>query len=247
MALFDNCVAAWKLSDLTDATGRGNTLTNNGGTTFIAGKIGNCAHFVTSSSQALNKLTSADVEVNGAGGALWEIGLWVKLADKVSTYWFIAKDDAGAGEYNIQYDQTADRFQATTYRSGGIASVAVANNFGSPTAGVWYCINAWYDGTDFRIAINDGTPDVQVGVATDPSTAAGFNIGKLNQFGGVYTNADIDAVHIWKGRVLTSGNRTEFYNAGTGIEFSAGGGATQMPYYGGGHSPYRVIRRHSSY
>jgi hypothetical protein len=38
-------VAFWKLSDLTDASGNGNTLTNNNSVTFGAGLVGNAAEF----------------------------------------------------------------------------------------------------------------------------------------------------------------------------------------------------------
>jgi hypothetical protein len=41
----DGLLAFWKLADLTDASGNGNTLTNNNSVTFGAGKIGNAAEF----------------------------------------------------------------------------------------------------------------------------------------------------------------------------------------------------------
>jgi hypothetical protein len=53
MALTDNIIAYYKLEDLTDATGNGNTLTAVNSPSVVTGKIWNCYDFVKSSNQCL--------------------------------------------------------------------------------------------------------------------------------------------------------------------------------------------------
>src|SRR5215831_2548559 len=102
MALFDQCVAAFKLDDLTDATGRGNDLTNNNSATFGAGKIGNAAYFTAASSQYLSHASDSDLAL-GAGS--YTIGCWIYLASTpASSLTFISKWKTGDLEYILFWD-----------------------------------------------------------------------------------------------------------------------------------------------
>ncbi len=66
--------AYWNLSDLSDAYGA-STLTNNGGVTFVPGKVGNAANFVAT--QTLSNAGNAALVSNG--GDIWVAG-WVHPA-----------------------------------------------------------------------------------------------------------------------------------------------------------------------
>ena len=233
--LFNGCVAAWKLSDLTDATGRGNTLTNNNLTTFNTGKIGNAGYFTRASSQYLSLADNADVST---GNVDFTIACWVYLTDKTTRQMIVTKDDdtAGSREYILSYDQAGDRFRFQVGISGDDVSTldAVANTFGSPSTATWYCLIAGYDTATQKafISVNDGALD-QSGTGT-PQTSGGaqFRIG-AREYASFeeHLNGRIDAVHIWK-RVLTTDERTEFYNSGNGVEFSAGSPDVTLPLTG---------------
>src|SRR5436190_21285349 len=110
MSLFDGVVAAWKLSDLTDATGRGNTLTNNNSATFNTGKIGNAAYFTGSSSQYLSRSSNADLQ---AGDIDFTLGCWFYIPNANSNQdaVLVAKrsEVAGGSDYALYYEGSIDQ------------------------------------------------------------------------------------------------------------------------------------------
>jgi hypothetical protein len=75
ISLARDLVAFWKLDNLTDSSGNGNTLTNNGDAQFVTGKIGNCA--ITDGSNYLqNNSLSPTFNPNGPEGE-FTISCWV--------------------------------------------------------------------------------------------------------------------------------------------------------------------------
>lgn len=223
MALFDGCVAAWKLSDLIDATGRGNTLTNNNSVAFVAGKIGNAAEFVTASSKFLSKASSADVD---RGHTEWSLGFWYKPASTTSIQVLIGmQDDVNGGGFSIRTAAGGNGLTFTTLTSGGSASgsVSVTPAF---VAGNWYSIVVRHSPTDglLYLNVNDTASSGSGGLTgTTGSCAAQFRIGARAYPGfQEYTDGLIDAVAIWS-RKLSNAEVTEFHNSGNGIEFTGGG------------------------
>lgn len=74
MALTTNLVAAWDLSDTSDASGNGRTLTNTG-VTFIAGKIGDCGVWNPRGATGDNMKVNSNL---GITGGACTISLWYK-------------------------------------------------------------------------------------------------------------------------------------------------------------------------
>ena len=74
MALTDNLLAFYKLNDLTDSSGNGNTLTNNGDVTFSSGKIGNAAVF-----DGTNWLSSSENTAFGTSNL--SVSMWVNASN----------------------------------------------------------------------------------------------------------------------------------------------------------------------
>lgn len=225
MALFTGCVAAWELDDLTDATGRGNTLTNNNSATFNTGKIGNAVYVASASSQYLSKASSADVEM---GDIDFTIGCWAYATSLGATakHIILGKDASGQREYYLHAEDQGGGSSNYRYSfavfSGGVEKTVIANTFGNIVAGVWNCIIVWWNASTqtLSISINDGGVDnFSVGADLGAVGTAQFRIGS-RQFSGFenYWNGRIDAVHLWK-RVLSPTERSEFYNSGNGIEF----------------------------
>src|SRR3990167_8467417 len=172
MALIDNLIAYWKLEDLVDSTGTITDLTNNAAVTFTSGKILNAATFASASSQYLSHASTANLQT---GDIAWTINYWVKLTDKTANRAFIYKGDVNNStyEYVTFYNSVADRFRFII-----AASTVTADNFGSPTAGVWYMITVQHAsaGGAITIQVNAGTAD-SVAAITGTSNAEPFQIG----------------------------------------------------------------------
>ena len=85
------------------------------------------------------------------------------------------------------------------------------------SSNTWYYVVAWHDsvGNQVGISVNDSVPDTAAFTFGSFDDVGTFAIGKesVNYFGGT-----IDEVGFWK-RTLTSGERTQLYNAGAGLAY----------------------------
>jgi hypothetical protein len=218
-ALLTDLISYWKLDEASgtrvdSVTATGNDLTDNNTVTSATGKVGDAAHFVNANDEWLSR-TSNDSLRCGDIDFTW--ALWVKLTDKTKTYYILDKRTAGAIEYELYYWQAGDRFSSTC-TAGGLNDAIL----GSPTAGVWYfvvlCHNA--AANTWTMQFNDGTANSLDTGGTAPALTTGdFTLGDSsgvaagNEFQG-----DIDEVGFWK-RVLTAGEITSLYNAGSGVTY----------------------------
>jgi hypothetical protein len=208
--LLNNLVAYYSLDNVSDATGRGNTLTNNGGASFVAGRVGNCANFVAASGQRLVRASTSDLVL---GDIDFTITCWVNLGDKSVDRPIVVKGDGGGYEYGIVYDAAQDMFKFTDSNHSVLAST-----FGSPSLATWYFIAVTYlNGSSFpSISVNSGAADAD-GIGQIPDTK-NFNIG--TDGGGVsFMDGRMDEVGIWKA-VLTPDQLTALYNSGAGLAYS---------------------------
>jgi hypothetical protein len=221
--LLTNLTASWKLSDLTDAIGS-NTLTNNNSVTFNTGKIGNAGYFTNGSSRYLSIASNSAVQT---GDVDWTIGAWVYTGDlsTLQIAWAKRGDTAGQDEYVLYYDGI-NRLSAIVFSATDSAHSVTANNFGAPSIFTFYCVIVWHDAAadTINISVNDGaTNSAATGGALQAASNGEFDIGRQNKAAGFgYWEGRIDNVNIWK-RVLTAGERTRFYNGGTGCEHAFGG------------------------
>src|SRR3990167_2143510 len=208
--LLDNLIAYWKLEDLVDSTGTITDLTNNAVVTFTAGKILNAATFASASLQSLSHASEANLQT---GDIAWTFNFWVKLTDKVASSPFLYKGDEANStfEYVCYYDPGTDRFILNV--TGNSLS---ANNFGSPTAGVYYMITVQHAGIGgaITIQVNNGTAD-SLAAITGTSNASDFRIGHDGNDLAHFTNGQIDEVGFWK-RALTAGEIIGLFNCGGG-------------------------------
>src|SRR3990167_2521881 len=209
--LQSNLIAYWALENLTDSKGTISDLTNNASVTFIAGKILNAAHFVAASNQYLSHASEANLQT---GDIAWTFNFWVKLTDKVANSPFLYKGDAlnSTFEWIFYYDQASDRFINNT-----TGTAVTANNFGSPTVGVWYMITVQHAsaGGAITIQVNAGTANSTAGV-TGTSNASELKIG--NDGLGADLNGDLYEIGFWK-RALNAQEISALYNGGRGLAY----------------------------
>jgi len=208
--------AFYKLDDLTDSSGNGNTLTNVGGVTFSSGKIGDCAIFDANGAGGKHLATS----VSGGPGSGLTVSMWVKI---------VSTSVAGSLIQAVTGDQSG-WFIGLDAGSGRLAYLAgsgtwnVADQFGSPFSdNVWYHIVKRADASGVKIYIDGAEAGSW---ANNTWTSAPIELGHFAYHSGSRDeswNGSIDSVGIWN-RALTSGEIAELYNSGAGKEtpFSTG-------------------------
>ncbi len=188
------------------------TLTNTNSVAAIAGKVGNCAEFVDTSSQYLGVATDAGIEFLGVD---FYCCAWVKFNDIGTEYEIVACKRPGTynGEWQLHITP-GSALQFETYGSGGIVDITSSV---TPTTGVWYFIE-WGvkdSGVTGFICIDRGTEDTAT-VAIDTSGSNLF----LGYDGGVeYFDGLIDQFAIYSA-VPGSTYRNELYNSGSGKAYA---------------------------
>jgi len=200
MAITDGILAYWNLNDdgsggvsLLDATGNGNTLTNNGSVALGAGFIGNgSASFDTYN--YLNLGNSLPFTIGD-----FSVSLWVNPFDTVNYLSFF-----GTGGFAIN----------SNGKSGGIDvnNASVGSDI-STTGNL-------ADGTWSHIAVtNDaGVTSLYVNGIFQASTEQEMAIGANLKIGGVFGESwygQVDEVGVWS-RVLSTVEITSLYNNGIG-------------------------------
>lgn len=217
MSLTTNLVAYYKLNDLTDATGNGNTLTNHNSAVFDAGLIGNGVDFGTSGSKFLNI-------AHDFGNPPYSISGWVKLNQEITSSYYtlfsIKSHATGASSTNTNL---------LYYYNGGtiqlLTQIYRTSNY-SPTYNVTLGTSTWHhivftdDGTN-QYQYLDGTQIMSnlggTGTQTIASNAE-FAIGEYVANNGLYALAKEDEVGIWT-RALSSSEVTQLYNGGAGLQY----------------------------
>lgn len=195
----------WKLSDTSDALGV-RTLTNNGSTPFVAGKVGNCADMLIASGQYLSR-ASATLGFTTA----MTISVWYKQDSAANDKTIIQIGNDGLNPRNFlkmesNYWHVGGNTQTTT-TTGGIA-----------TSTNWINWIITIDGTTAHSYVNGADTPVTLNEAFGTDISRAFYIGAYNNGSETANfNGLIDAVGLWS-RAITAAEVADLYNAGTGLE-----------------------------
>lgn len=189
-------------------------LTDSGGTKVQA-HIGSGVQFASASTE---RWTHAD-------DALFEIAdndrtmaFWVNMTTKSADMVIAAKNDGTNSDWQLLYNQTADRFRFAAW-NGGVETTVNADNLGSPSTDTWYLIVIKHDPTanTISIQVNNGTANSTGFTGGTDTDGAVFSLGARSD-GSLYFNGIIDDWAIWN-RLLTAGELTTLYSNGNGIGY----------------------------
>jgi hypothetical protein len=199
-SLLTGLLAFYNLSDLTDASGNGNTLTNNGGVDFVNGKIGSAADFDGS-----NYFTGPNF--NGYGDTFTVSG-WINtplteeswIAAQYPGFIIGVRDDGSIVVSDLQsWDE--------------------ATSAGLIDAGDWYHVVCRVVNGLAKVYLNNSLvlEVTDTGRLLDLQNGTrGFGISG-DSGAGNQGECKIDALGIWN-RALTDAEVAELYNAGAGKE-----------------------------
>ena len=227
MALLSGLQVYYKLEDLTDSSGAGMTLTNNGVVTFVAGKISNAANFVSTSSQFLSHVDATPFQM---GTGSFSMSAWIKFTTNVAGIDLVAYGNpAGGAALGYAIVQSGIHIG---FAIGDGTHTAAKDSVTTNNDGVWHFAVFTCDRAGLgSIYIDNGTPDtVSVTTVTGSlNSSTGFGIG--GGAGGIHlSDSSIDEVGIWN-RILTTGEISTLYNGGTGLTYPFGEGlAAPYPY-----------------
>lgn len=220
-SLYSNLISYWPLHEATlnraDLIGSNNALAPIAVPTGAAGIVENSTVFASASSQRLDIASNATLQT---GNIDFTFAFWGLLTSKPAALMaFIIKYNATAGnfEYEIYWDNAADRFKAAICRATDSSQIVTANTFGAPSTATWYFITVWYDTSNLglNISINNGVPDtLTLGGVPQAAGTANFSMGG-NAVASQYLNGQMCEVGRWN-RVLTQQERTWLYNNGQG-------------------------------
>jgi hypothetical protein len=217
--LLTDLISYWKMDEVSgnavDSHGT-NTLTPDGTGTIgtAAGKIATSRSLLAASAQSFSIADNASVSL---GDIDCTITGWFN-ATTLPVFDFVSKDiEAGSDrEYLVGYNGSRMRFGV--FSSAGAFTQVVANTFGGLSTGTWYFIAAWHDAVNNVLGISvNGTADTLSYSNGIRDAAARFAIGSR---GAISNRLDgsIDEIGLWK-RMLTSGERSQIYNAGSGLAY----------------------------
>lgn len=212
-SLLTDLVAYWALNgDGTDATGRGNDLTNSGAS-WAAGLIGQAADLERLESDYLYRADNADLSMDGTS---FSVSAWCKPESMPAAMYVASKDASAANrEWHVAVLATGEAFIGLPLVP---AYVSVSTPAGVVSAGGWFHIVATVDiaTKTITIRVNDGTVYSNTYTSDFGATLADFSVGTrqgdVNKFDGL-----IGPVAIWK-RVLSAAEITALYNAAPDIE-----------------------------
>jgi hypothetical protein len=201
-------VAYWKLDeasgDRTDTFG-GLVLTNHsaGSTT---GKISNCTTFTSGSSHYMQGGDVLDATTD------FTIGFWgYKTTSPAATMTFIQKGSGAFSEYEIYHRSTTQKMAVVTNNGTVVDETTV----GVLATGAWFAVMCWFDSGSGTLYISVNDTAAASGSASVANGSNTLNFGCEGNGAGGFLNGRMDEVAFWS-RVLTAGERTEWYNSTNG-------------------------------
>lgn len=217
MAITDNLTVGYKFDE---ASGNAldvllsNDLTDTNTVTATTGKVSGARLFTKANAEYF---THADNAAFSTGDIDFTWAVWINAVTPSNTAVLFSKSDATVTEYELYISGTKVRFYV---ENGGASADVGATTFGNLTGSTSYFVVAWHDSVNniVGVSVNDvsDTTSYSSGVLDN---AHPFYVARNGaNFAGQYFDGWMDELFFWK-RVLTSGERTQLYNAGAGLAY----------------------------
>lgn len=210
--------ALYHLSDATDSSGRGNTLTNLNTATFVAGRFGNAV--------SLNGTNQALVLTNHFFSA-------AQLANLTISFWVKLNAEIASGSYRFvewhtdKVTSTSGMLQLIEYQyNTGAPQIYFLNNLSVTPVEIFYPItlgiNNWYHiayvksgTTKLEAFVNGKQVGANTGSGTDNGGDTGYTydiaIGTSRNANGAWANSKIDELAVFE-RALTAREVKDYYS-----------------------------------
>jgi hypothetical protein len=252
VALSDNLIAYYSLDEASgnalDAHGS-NDLTENSTVGIGTGKVNGARDFEQTESDYFEIADNTDLST---GDIDFTIALWFKPESTPVINGIACKGTAGGAntEWSL-FSFLTSNWQFQVYQS--TTAYTAINSAVAPSAGNWFFLVAWHDSAanTINLQVNNGKPASTAHSIGVNDGNESFNIGRASAT--YFGDGLIDEVGFWK-RVLTSDERTELYNSGSGRDYAyitgGGGGAASrltkyaqnIPYMHGNNRFIRIGR-----
>lgn len=227
MALTDSLLAYYSLSDTSDATGNGNTLTNQNTCTFVSGLIADGASQGTSNT---NKSLYRNTDFGIAATTAFTVSMWVKCNNEIGSgswnLFTLGNTGASSATRRCLYDYNGGTRQIRFMRTG-FSYVAVTSNLTMGTSNFYHIVYV-YNGTTFTGYVNNSSVGTS-STATDSSTQSEsyrWNMG-AHQLTNEVASFLMDETGVWN-RALTTDEISQLYNGGAGLAYPLTVGGAQI-------------------
>lgn len=210
-------VSWWALDETSgtrvDAHGS-NDLTDNNTVGVTTGKVDDAAHMLTANSESLSNTSPINLE---GGERDWTIAMWFQRTNGLSILPLVHK---GSSSAEADTDYVIAHIDATNTIRLHVSDGSSWEIVDSTTASVntWYYLICSHEISTktIRISLNAGTEasTIYTGTANEVSSTR-FILGNYSTF---YYHGYMDEAAFWS-RLLTSDERAELYNSGSGIAY----------------------------
>lgn len=200
-----------------DVSGNGITLTDNNTVTGNPGPSANIAlasQFTLANSEYLS--VADDDRLDMGTGAQMTLCAWVYLdSAPAAVLNIVSKFNASGNQrgYAMEWNNVTNRMNLL-YSVAGTSAVTLGYSSLVISTATWYFFTVTYDGVNFSLNVNGGTPIVTATTGDIFATTTPFQIG-LRGATTLYWDGRICGVGLWK-RVLTATELAFLYNGGSG-------------------------------
>jgi hypothetical protein len=201
----DGLLAFWRLDNLTDSSGNGNTLTNNNSVVFVEGKIGNSAQFDGSNYLSLS------THQFPTGNSNRTFSCWVKTSQSNGLNLIFS--------YGIP--ETSNEAFGLGLLDGNAGFFSQDNDFvtsSNISDNNWHHLVLTHSSENGRTIYLDGTNIGNDSDSINTGTNSIFRIGTWTYaFESTSLTGLVDAIGVWD-RVISLEEINTIYNNGTGLE-----------------------------
>ncbi len=183
--------------------------------TLVGGTLINQTGFINEgyTFDGTNDYVNVPYALDGSAG--WSASCWVKYGGANAGIVIGQRYNASTASFGI-YNNNNGTFAIQIYNASG--SFFGSFNVSVPAAGNWFHIAVTYTISDKARAYVNGSIDTSINVNTSGVMQPVFSMGRNAFSNAQFLDMTLDEVSLWE-RPITSGEVTELYNSGSGLQY----------------------------